>query len=236
VPGNRYAADERRASISDVLPANVISHELRGEECTISYPLVGGEELAVARAVVSRRSEFAAVRHCARQALGRLGYYGVALLPDDRGAPLWPDGVVGSMTHVAGYCAAAVTKDTTIHALGIDAAHHKPLPRGVLSIASSEGERRGLGDATSLDARVCWDTVLFSSKEAVYKAWYPLTRRWLGFEDVFVEVDPGAKRFRARLLGDPLVIGPAHLHQLTGRFAVDAEVILTAVAIGEEGE
>ena len=51
---------------------------------------------------------------------------------------------------------------------------------------------------------VHWDRLLFSAKESVYKAWFPLARRWLGFEDAVVMIDPSAGTFQARLL----VVGP----------------------------
>ncbi|WP_306332212.1 4'-phosphopantetheinyl transferase [Streptomyces sp. KL109B] len=68
------------------------------------------EEALIARAVPKRRNEFTTVRACAHDALAGLGLAPVPLLPDERGAPGWPPGVVGSMTHCPGYGAAAVPR------------------------------------------------------------------------------------------------------------------------------
>src|SRR5437868_12446432 len=79
------------------------------------------EEPAVAKAVDKRRREFTTVRWCAREALAGLGMPPVPIMRGEKGAPRWPDGVVGSMTHCDGYRAAAVAKARDIAALGIDA-------------------------------------------------------------------------------------------------------------------
>ena len=49
------------------------------------------------------------------------------------------------------------------------------------------------------DLQVHWDRVLFSAKESIYKAWFPLTGRWLGFEEASLSIDPAAGTFAARL-------------------------------------
>jgi 4'-phosphopantetheinyl transferase EntD len=221
----------RGASLGQLLPLSVRVRELRGEVASSAYPILPAEEPLVAAAVASRRAQFAAVRHCAREALAKLGRPGGPLLSDPRGAPVWPEGVIGSMTHTHEYCAAAVTADSRFASVGIDAESHAPLPEGVLSIVARGEERERLALLTARDPSVSWDRVLFSVKESVYKAWYPLTRRWLGFEEVSVRVEPVGRRLTARLLTDGLVVAGFPLRELTGRFAVDEGVVLTAVTI-----
>ena len=87
------------------------------------------EEAAIARAVPKRRREFATGRGCARAALNRLGEPPVPILRGPQGAPLWPAGVVGSITHCDGYRAAAVARTSDIATVGLDAEPDKPLPR-----------------------------------------------------------------------------------------------------------
>lgn len=94
---------------------------------------------------------------------------------------MWPDGVVGSITHCEGYRAAAAAHAVRVAALGIDAEPDQPLPRGVLMIVSSSAERERL---RWLPPAVCWDRLLFSAKESIYKAWFPLTGRYLDFAEV----------------------------------------------------
>jgi 4'-phosphopantetheinyl transferase EntD len=219
------------ASCREVLPPQVECHELRGEDCLGSYQLIGGEEGLIERAIPRRRAEFGAVRHCARQALSCLGHYDVAVLSDENGAPLWPEGIVGSMTHATGYCAAAVTSSLDFCSVGIDAEEHRALSEDVLDLVSSHEERLLLRTSRAFDERICWDAVLFSSKEAVYKTWYPLMHRWLGFDDVLVEIDAKTSRFIARILHDPLLVRGRAQRELEGRYVVDAEIIITAVTV-----
>ncbi len=147
-----------------------------------------------------RRREFTTVRHCARRALADLGVPPVAVLPGERGAPLWPHGVVGSMTHCAGYRAAAVASRTRVRAVGIDAEPHEPLPGRVLGAIARAEEHGRLAALTAECPQVRWDRLLFCVKESVYKAWFPMTRRRLGFADASVSFDRAAGTFRAELV------------------------------------
>ena len=112
-----------------ILPAGVECEERFGEAS--GGVLLPEEEKIIAQAVEPRRREYAAVRSCARVCLGRLGYGPVPILPGVGGAPIWPAGVLGSMTHCTGYAAAAVAPRPRISAVGIDAEPDAPLPDGV---------------------------------------------------------------------------------------------------------
>jgi 4'-phosphopantetheinyl transferase EntD len=176
-------------------------------------------------AVAERVAEFATARDCARRALRRLGVPDGAILRGPHREPLWPNGFVGSITHCAGYRAAAVAPATEMLSIGIDAEPHGPLPAGVDRHVLCDEERAWLARAP---AGVHWGRVVFGAKECVYKAWFPLARRWLGFEDAVVAIDPESGAFRARLLVEP----PAGFPQaLDGRFLVEDGLVLTAIAV-----
>ena len=81
-----------------------------------------------------------------------------------------------------------------------------------------------------------WDRLLFSAKESVYKAWFPLARRWLGFEDARLSFDPGPDParggFTARLLVEDLPsVAGRPVTTLTGRYAVADGLLATAIAL-----
>ncbi|MFD0658811.1 4'-phosphopantetheinyl transferase family protein [Thermocatellispora tengchongensis] len=145
-----------------------------------------GEEEAIARAVPKRRDEYVAARACARRALAELGIAPVPILSGPKREPLWPPGVVGSITHCDGYRAAAVARDDVLVSVGIDAEPHAPLPDGVYDAIARPEEAARLPALRAADPSICWDRLLFCAKEAIYKAWYPVTGRWLGFEDALV--------------------------------------------------
>ncbi|MEV0005083.1 4'-phosphopantetheinyl transferase superfamily protein [Micromonospora sp. NPDC050980] len=215
--------------IEELLPAAAVAVEAFADEPDESpYP---GEEDLVARAAPSRRREFVTARRCAREALARLGYAPAPIRSGPRREPLWPAGVVGSITHCAGYRAAAVAPGAALASLGVDAEPHEPLPDDVSGIVLTAGEPEHLAGLRAGDAGVHWGRLLFSAKESVYKAWYPLTGRWLGFEDAEVTVNPGG-RFTARLLVDGArTDGGPPLRTLDGRWLVAGGLVMTAVAV-----
>lgn len=214
--------------IETVLPDAVVSVSAREDASDLVLP--PAEESAVARAVASRRNEFGTARHCAREALRRLGSPVEAVPVGERRAPVWPDGVVGSITHCTGFRAAAVAWSSRVRAIGIDAEPHDVLPDGVLAAVTDAGERAVLARLAGSWPDVHWDRVLFSAKESVYKAWFPLAHRWLGFEDA--ELTPcldGTFGARIRLAG-PTVDG-VELREFAGRWAVRDGLVVTSVVL-----
>ncbi|PRW65249.1 4'-phosphopantetheinyl transferase family protein [Actinopolyspora mortivallis] len=211
--------------IERILPEEVVSSETFGDDPRAR--LLPQEERFVARAVHSRRREFTVARHCARRALARLGYDEVPVPQGESRQPVWPAGVVGSITHCTGYCAAAVTSSADVLTVGIDAESDAPLPTGVLDQVSTEEERRLLEQLPDGDN---WDRLLFSAKESVYKAWFPLTGRWLGFTDAFVRFERGG-RFRAELTVPPVELPAGTLTGFTGHFVTSAGLMATSVVV-----
>ena len=213
--------------IAELLPAEVAAEDIVGADP--SAALLPEEEDLVARAVRKRRLEVTNVRTAARRALARIGVPPVPILRGPKGQPLWPDGVVGSMTHTAGYCAAAVADVGKIRSVGIDAEEHDRLPEGVLEAVTLPQERIMLH---RLGTETHWDRLLFSAKESTYKAWFPLTGRWLGFEDAHITIDPADGTFSVRLLIDGAVTdGGPPLTGFAGRYLVRDGYVLTAITV-----
>jgi 4'-phosphopantetheinyl transferase EntD len=228
-------ADGPGELLAGLLPAGVAVAESFGDEPEADlYP---EEAAAVARAVERRRREFAAVRACARRALAALGVPPVAVPPDvgaeqawARRAPLWPDGVTGSMTHCDGYRAAAVARHDVLAAVGVDAEPHGRLSEGVLDRVTLGEERTMLAALAAERDDVAWDRVLFSAKESVFKAWFPLAQRWLGFEDCRVELGVDGS-VRARLLVPGPVVDGVRIAVLDGRWRALRTHVATAITI-----
>ncbi|MGO3325179.1 4'-phosphopantetheinyl transferase family protein [Gordonia sp. (in: high G+C Gram-positive bacteria)] len=221
--------------ISRLVPAGVGASE--AFEDPPGLTAMPAEDVLIAKAVEKRRREFITARHCARQALGQLGFEPVPIMRGDRGMPLWPSQVVGSMTHCDGYRAAVAAYSMQVRSLGIDAEPHLPLPDGVLDHTSVPAEREVLG---TRDDSIHWDRLLFCAKEATYKAWFPLTQRWLGFEDAHITFQRGADSgegavtgtFSSRILIDGSTVdGGAPLLTLPGRWSVADDLILTTIAL-----
>ncbi|MFB7473507.1 4'-phosphopantetheinyl transferase [Kitasatospora sp. NPDC056184] len=208
--------------ISEILPVPVVV------ETAYSDPpearLEPEEQAVIAPAVESRRREFTTVRHCARLALTRLGVPYRPLLPGLRGAPGWPDGVIGSLTHCAGFRAAAVARAEEVLSVGIDAEPALPLPEGVLDAIALPAEQRRNTALTAAHPDVPWDRILFSAKESVYKTWFPLTQRFLDFSEADLTLHPDGT-FTATLLV------PSPLPTLSGRWRVHEGHLATAITV-----
>ncbi len=189
------------------------------------------EDAAVSRAVPKRQREYRTVRHCARLALGSLGVAPAPILSGPKREPLWPEGVVGAMTHCAGYRGAAVARWAEVRSVGIDAEPHQALPDGVQASVATDGETAQLARLAVSHPTVHWDRLLFCAKEATYKAWFPLTRTWLGFEDADIRMDPDTRTFTSTLLVPGPLVDGERLGSFTGRWTVDAGLVLTAIVV-----
>ena len=214
-----------------IVPAGVAvaqSELLLHDEAAL-YPT---ERAAVTGSVEARRREFAAGRSCARRALAQLRLEPMPLLASGSREPVWPPGVAGSITHCAGNCAAAACWLRQVGSIGIDMAAHEPLPTDVAAVVASPKERARLN---ALDGgEVAWGTLLFSVKESVYKAWFPLTRAWLDFTDAEVELEPANHSFVVRLA--PAAAATLNAIDLVrGRYIATARWLATCAVIPAGG-
>ena len=171
------------------------------------------EESLVAKAAPKRRREFALGRACAHAALSMLGQADAVIGRRENGAPHWPDGVVGSITHTSGYAAALVAEGTRFSGIGLDAERVGGVTENLWPRLFDAGE---CGTLEKLDegTRKLVATLFFSAKEASYKAWGMKTA--LSFREIHITRTEGG--FAATRSGATL----------QGRFAVEGDLLLTA--------
>jgi 4'-phosphopantetheinyl transferase EntD len=146
------------------------------------------EELLLGNVVPARRREFRAGRIYARQALQALGIpAGIIPVGPDR-APVWPAGIVGSISHTRTLCAVAVGLAADCLGIGIDIEEDSPLSHELAKLVSHPSE---LQDRQAIERQLGHDLpkLLFVIKEAFYKMHFPLHRHFLTFQDVRVELD-----------------------------------------------
>ena len=213
--------------ISAILPIGAVAAEAIGD--VPDDPVTSEEAAFIAGAVEKRQREFAIGRSLARRALSGLSFARVSIAAGAHREPTWPPGIVGSITHCLGYSAAVVARTETIAAIGIDAEVNAPISEGVLRLVAREEERAWIREQS--DPTVCWDRLLFSAKESVFKAWFPLMGRWLGFEAVRVTFQPDCGAFRATLIGEHATVGRHVLNSFEGRYMIRTGHLLTAVAV-----
>ena len=216
--------------IEVLLPTVVKAAEEAAPYGETHHRLFPEEIVALADAVEKRRREFASVRTCARRALCALGEPPAPILPGTRGAPRWPTGIVGSMTHTEGYRAAAVARAADVHALGIDAEPNVALPDGILDVIAVGSERSGIEAVRAANRGVAADRLLFSAKESVYKVWFPLTGRFLDFSEADITLSPDGTFVVHLLVTAPMIAGRP-LTGFKGSWRVAGGLVLTAVVL-----
>ena len=166
--------------------------------------LFPAEAAYIERAVGARQREFAAGRILARALLEEAGVPAAPLLRDADRVPIWPEGWLGSISHTREWCVAAVAPRSAARGIGVDVELDEPLKAELLETICTPGEIRALGAG---DAGLSEATLHFSIKEAVYKACFPQLRERWDFQDVELEIDAAAERFRAsppRSAGGPI--------------------------------
>lgn len=161
------------------LPRVLIGHRhiLPGDE----HALTLQEAAAFETSVIAVRRASGAARVVARGLLTQVGLPGQALPKAGSGAPIWPKGIVGSLSHDRSIAIAAIAFSRDYRALGIDVEAAEPLPGDLLDMVATPQERVDIG-GDALRARL-----LFAAKEAVYKAVYPIDQTFLDHHDVEVD-------------------------------------------------
>ena len=175
------------------------------------------EETALTRARTTRRQEFIAGRTAARAALAQLGLPDTALPRDPTGPVLWPQGVTGAISHGGGWALAAVARTQVVTGIGVD-----------IELAGASVPVEEIASAREIAALAGRDPIiLFSAKEAVYKAQFPQSRKMLSFHDLAITFDASSLTAQFLVEAPPFRIGDT----ITGHWAQDADVVITTALI-----
>jgi 4'-phosphopantetheinyl transferase EntD len=195
----------------------------------VDEELFAEEQAFISRAVPKRRAEFGTARVCARRALARMGIAPVALVPEDDRAPRWPTGVVGSISHTHGYCAVVVAQSAHYASVGLDAEQDRELAPDLVNLICTARERHVL--RANPEAAVLY----FAAKEAFYKCQYPLTKTFLDFQDVELDVDFSQGTFRSTVI-KPFPARPDWIDHMPGRFIRSDGLWLCSVTLDESAQ
>ncbi|WOH80119.1 4'-phosphopantetheinyl transferase superfamily protein [Bradyrhizobium sp. BEA-2-5] len=166
---------------------------------------------------VRRQREFAWGRYHARQALRQLGFAPVPILRKVDRAPLWPSGVIGSISHSSSHGGAVVGRSNTVLALGLDIEDQEPLGADLAPIICTPAE---LERAEWCSGR-SGPGLIFAIKEAVYKSYAPATGEFLDFHDVCVRISDQSSSFEAEIINSekPAIFGSRTINGVYFPFA-----------------
>jgi len=142
------------------------------------------EEALIEHSIGKRQREFRAGRHCAHRVLNQLNHKNFVVLRGDKRAPIWPQGITGSISHSGAVCAAAASMDPNIVSLGIDIEEHIPLKEKLTPKICTSSEVDQIRVLNKLAKAYAWEKIIFSVKESVYKAWFPVFGSYLDFLEV----------------------------------------------------
>lgn len=221
------------AGLRELFPQGALVCELRG----LCEPerLLPEEAGFVQRAVLGRRQEFAAGRECARRLLAEFGVSDFPIRMARDRQPLWPAGLVGSITHTADFCAAVVADQERLKAVGIDCEVagrvKEELWRHICTPAEADWLR-----SLPVPEQPQAATLIFSAKEAFYKCQFPLTGERLNFHDARVEVcdwrsDSGAFDLH---VAKPVLLQAHAAMPLRGRYRFYEGLIVTGLALSNQ--
>jgi len=159
------------------------------------FNLLGTERDQLAAMTAGRQREFIHGRSCARLALAGLGHADCAIPSGPQRAPVWPDGIVGSISHCGDAAVAAVAHRNDVGGIGLDLEAREELDRNLLPMICLPHE---LAVIETSEFGLLLAKLVFSAKESVFKCIWPRVQRFVDFLEVGVELDLDASRFVAR--------------------------------------
>lgn len=184
----------------------------------------------------ARRKEFSSGRILAQRCLTSLGQQLTPIGCGVNREPLWPNGAVGSIAHTGTFTTAVVclpNKKLQTAGIGIDAELCGRLDADIWPTVFTPPEIESLEQESPLEKNLM-ATCMFSAKEAVYKAQFPLTRRFIEFDEVAIWMQSpstgDSRKGWLRLEHDIRELAPFHFsvfYYYLGSIVITGAVILT---------
>ncbi|WP_083754821.1 4'-phosphopantetheinyl transferase family protein [Bradyrhizobium murdochi] len=198
-PEQRFAQSMKTLTTLGAAIGAALAHDISfsGGSIYDPFPLpFPAEDDMLGNVSLRRRREFAWGRHHAHEALRKLGFAPVPILSRVDRAPLWPSGVVGSISHSSSDCGAVVGISKNVLALGLDIEDQEPLEADLLPfVCTCEEIERKEWSSSRFGPKL-----LFAIKEAVYKSYAPATGEFLDFQDVSVRTNDQCGVFEAEIV------------------------------------
>jgi 4'-phosphopantetheinyl transferase EntD len=210
--------------LGSLFTAAVVAAELLAE--APRSVLTKDELRSVSHCANKRIDDFTRGRACARRALSELGMSHFSVLAGEKREPVWPPGITGSITHTTGFAAAVVARRSEVQALGIDCEVIASVDADLWERICTPTERARLEQLPQAQAQR-QAALIFAAKEAFYKCQFPVSREWVGFEDVTIEVSGDGFRIIPQV---HLPVADGWVASLAGRYEFREPWVVTGVS------
>jgi len=156
------------------------------------------ERIIISKAIDKRCYEFSTGRLCARKALEQLGIDNCILKQSENGEPIWPEQITGTISHSKKWAAAAVSTTKDIMTIGFDIETVNRISDGILKRIITEKEKEQLEKKDRQKAQE-YAALIFSAKEAIYKALSSKYNDSLRFKDVSILCKNNSPEFEIQI-------------------------------------
>lgn len=212
------------AQLGSLFPAGAVAVELLSEAPRTVLTAV--ELSSISHCANKRIDDFTRGRACAHRGLSELGIHDCSVLAGAQREPLWPAEIIGSITHTTGFAAAVVARRSEVEALGIDCEIIASVGADLWERICTPTERARLEQLPRAQAQR-EAALIFAAKEAFYKCQFPVSREWVGFEDVTIEVSEGRFRIIPQV---HLPVADGWVASLGGRYEFRDPWVVTGVS------
>lgn len=214
--------------LESLLPPGV--HAVEGPILYGEWDVTPEEMARTGTYIAQRKAEFLTGRTYARRAIRSLGVAAPTIGWNADRSPVWPEGVIGCITHTRDYCAAVAARTEGPHAIrgiGIDIETPGRITEAMGLKTFTETERAALALVPEVErqGRMC---AIFCAKEAFYKMQFPLTKAWVGFHDVEVTL---GNEGRFELVLEKRIIGFARANDFRGGFQIEIDRCSSIISI-----
>jgi len=157
-----------------------------------SFKLYSQERAYTSKMSDKRLATFRAGRHCAHNALQSMGVESFPLLVGDKGAPLWPPQIVGSISHCENACIAVAGYCEQLSGIGVDVESSAPVGDDLLPLICTDQELETISRSATVGAQA---KIIFSIKESLFKCLFPIVHQWIDFKDVSISLLPATQSY-----------------------------------------
>lgn len=211
------------ASLRSIFPDGVL---VGARTIHVQHHIAFREEIDCIRdASPERGAEFLTGRELARTLFRQFDLVDCPILPGARRAPIWPVNATASIAHAGDTCVAVAALRSRFCTLGVDIEPAATIEESLWPTICTPTEIKHIRTASGDQGTLV--TLLFSAKESLYKAIFPLTGFELDFQHVSITPRNGESLLDVEFHNLPANITRAIPTTLRVAHAIGAHYIFT---------